>query len=235
MNLEKKIAVVTGGGSGIGLQTAIDLKKRGATVIILGRTEEKLKKAADEHGFDYKQVDVSNEDEVIKFYDYLKEKHGTLDILINNAGYGYSSPLDEIELDKFLAMYGTNVIGAMLMAREAAKLFKKQNSGNIVNISSTSGLKGGKNSTAYSSSKFALKGMTECWRAELRPHNVRVILVNPSEVQTPFFENSGYGEREFNETKLQATEISHPIVAALEMEDRGFITELTVFATNPRD
>jgi 3-oxoacyl-[acyl-carrier protein] reductase len=77
--------------------------------------------------------------------------------------------------------------------------------------------------------------MTECWRAELRPHNVRVILINPSEVQTEFVINSGRPKREFNETKLVAEDIAHAVIASLEMEDRGFITELTVFATNPKD
>ena len=76
--------------------------------------------------------------------------------------------------------------------------------------------------------------MSECWQAELRKYNVRVILINPSEVQTQFTVNSGREKRDFNPTKLQVAEISHAISAALEMEDRGFITELTVFATNPQ-
>jgi 3-oxoacyl-[acyl-carrier protein] reductase len=81
--------------------------------------------------------------------------------------------------------------------------------------------------------KFALAGMTECWRDELRKHNIRVMLINPSEVQTNFVVNSGRPARPFNETKLQATEIAHTAIAMLEMEDRGFITEATVWATNP--
>jgi len=91
---------------------------------------------------------------------------------------------------------------------------------------------GGKGSSAYSGSKFALRGMTECWRAELRPHNVRVTLVNPSEVQTPFFGKVGV-EQELSERKLRPAEIADAIVGALAIDDRGFIPEFSVFATNP--
>ena len=100
------------------------------------------------------------------------------------------------------------------------------------NISSTSGLKGGRGSTAYSSSKFALRGMTDCWRDELRRHNVRVILVNPSEVMTRFSSVAGH-ERETSEKKLRPQEIADAIVGVLEVDDRGFIPEFSVFATNP--
>jgi 3-oxoacyl-[acyl-carrier protein] reductase len=129
-------------------------------------------------------------------------------------------------------VFRTNVTGAMLMAREAAKHFIAQGKGHLVNIASTSALGGGKGSTAYSGSKFALRGMTECWRAELRPHNVRVMLVNPSEVQTPFFEKVGH-KQEPSSKKLRPDEIAEAIVGALEIDDRGFVPEFSVWATNP--
>ena len=108
----------------------------------------------------------------------------------------------------------------------------RQSSGNLINVSSTSGLRGGRGSTAYASSKFALRGMTECWREELRRHNVRVMLVNPSEVLTAFSSVAGY-EQEASERKLRPNEIADAIVGALEIDDRGFIPEFAVFATNP--
>ena len=79
---------------------------------------------------------------------------------------------------------------------------------------------------------FALRGMTECWRAELRRHNVRVMLVNPSEVQTRFFTKIGKTQ-EVSSKKLRAEEIATAVVGALEIDDRGFIPEFSVFATNP--
>ena len=82
--------------------------------------------------------------------------------------------------------------------------------------------------------KFALRGMTECWRAELRKHNIRVFLINPSEVITSFGAAAGIEQKE-NPTKLQPEDIARAVKAVLEMDDRGFTTELTVFATNPVD
>ena len=120
------------------------------------------------------------------------------------------------------------------MAREAAKHFIQRNRGNIVNIASTAGLRGAPNGTAYYASKFALRGMTECWRAELRKHNIRVMLVNPSEVITNFAATAGFPQKA-NDSKLRGEEIAHAVKAILEMDDRGFTTELSVFATNPID
>jgi 3-oxoacyl-[acyl-carrier protein] reductase len=132
-------------------------------------------------------------------------------------------------------VFATNVTGAMLMAREAAKHFVERKAGNIVNIGSTAAVRGAARGTAYYASKFALRGMTECWRAELRPFNVRVMLVNPSEVLTDFNATAGLEQQADNPTKLHGEDIAHAVRSALEMEDRGFITELTVFATNPKD
>ena len=121
------------------------------------------------------------------------------------------------------------------MAREAAKHFIERKSGNIINIGSTAAVRGAAKGTAYYGSKFALRGMTECWRAELRPYNVRVILVNPSEVLTDFYATAGLPQNKENPTKLRADDIAHAVKAALEMHERGFTIELTVFATNPKD
>ena len=120
------------------------------------------------------------------------------------------------------------------MGREAAKLFVKRQRGNIVNIASTAGLRGAPNGTAYYASKFALRGMTECWRGELRKHNIRVFLVNPSEVLTEFSARAGLTQKE-NETKLRGQDIAYVVKAMLEMDDRGFAPEVSIFATNPKD
>jgi len=120
------------------------------------------------------------------------------------------------------------------MAREAAKHFIKRNRGNIINIASTAALRGAPNGTAYYASKFALRGMTECWRGELRKHNIRVMLVNPSEVLTNFAATAGFPQKASG-GKLRGDEIAHAVKAILEMDDRGFTVEMSVFATNPED
>ena len=186
-------------------------------------------------GVDFFELDDLLSDEERAIRDTVREfvdRHGRLDILVNNAGYGYFAPLVDMELERFEALYRTNVFGAFLMAREAARVFIEQGSGNLINISSTSGLKGGKGSTAYAASKFALRGMTECWRDELRRHDVRVILVNPSEVLTDFSKHAGYSQQ-YSEKKLRPEEIADGLVGVLEMDDRGFVPEFSVFATNP--
>lgn len=234
MDLSNKIVLVTGGSLGIGLAIAKLFKEKGAKVIITGRNKERLQSAAEEYNFDYYVSDVSIEEDVITLFDNIKRDFGKIDALINNAGYGYFDLIENIDGEKFDKVLKTNVIGAALTAREASKIFKSQNSGAIVNIASTAATRGFEGGTPYVATKFALRGMTECWRAELRKHNVRVILINPSEVQTEFVVNSGREKREFNQTKLVAEDIAHAVVSSLEMNERGFITELTVFATNPR-
>ena len=236
MNLTNATALITGGSSGIGYAIAEMLIEEGGRVAITGRDEKKLKAAAEKLGATPIKADVSREDDVRRTYDKVLAELGHLDILVNNAGVGVFKPLAEMDLDGFARTFATNVTGAMLMAREAAKHFiGRGKGGNIINISSTAGLRGAPKGTAYYGSKFALRGMTECWRAELRAHNVRVFLVNPSEVITEFYATSGLGEQPDNPTKLHGRDIAHMIKAILEMDDRGFTPELSVFATNPKD
>ena len=108
--------------------------------------------------------------------------------------------------------------------------------GNIVNISSIAGQRGFANGSSYCASKFAVHALTECWRAELRQPNVRVMQVNPSEVLTSFGEgqSSAASSRPDNPTKLHAQHIAQLIASMLAIEDRGFVTESTIWATNPR-
>jgi 3-oxoacyl-[acyl-carrier protein] reductase len=130
------------------------------------------------------------------------------------------------------SVFGTNVFGLTLLSQSILPHFKKQKKGNIVNIASTAALKGFARGSVYAASKFAVRGLTQCWQAELRKENIRVMLVNPSEVPTAFNQTDRV-ERPDEAQKLSSTEIAHSIKAALEMDDRGFIPELSVWATNP--
>jgi 3-oxoacyl-[acyl-carrier protein] reductase len=234
MELINAKVLITGGSQGIGLETAKLLSSKGAMVAICGRNKTQLEKAAKETGAIPIQADVSNEDQVIDMIKRVTGEWPDFNVLINNAGYGYFSLLENIDVSSFKKLLDTNLIGATLCARESAKHFIKNNYGNIINIASTAAKSGFPSGTAYCASKFALTALTECWRAELRKYNIRVMQINPSEVQTNFVINSGREARTFNPTKLQASEIAHSIANMLEMNDRGFITELTVFATNPQ-
>jgi 3-oxoacyl-[acyl-carrier protein] reductase len=234
MNLKNAVALVTGGSSGIGRSAAEMLAAAGARVAITARGKGRLMEAAQAMGAHAIEADVSKEADVQRVYREVLAKFGDLDILINNAGIGVFKPLVELPTADFERVFATNVTGAMMMAREAAKIFVERKRGNIVNIASTAALRGAPNGTAYYASKFALRGMTECWRAELRKHNIRVILVNPSEVMTGFAAANGFAQK-MNDSKLRGEELAHSIKAVLEMDDRGFVPELSVFATNPMD
>jgi len=234
MILKNSVALITGGSSGIGRAIAQALVASGGRVAITGRDERRLTEAAREIGAHAIHADVAVEADVERTYREVLQKFGDLDILVNNAGIGVFKGLVDFDRKEFEAVFATNVTGAMLMGREAAKHFVKRQRGNIVNIASTAALRGAPNGTAYYASKFALRGMTECWRAELRKYNIRVFLVNPSEVVTNFYPTAGLPQKE-NATKLRAEDIAYVVKAMLEMEDRGFTPELSVFATNPQD
>lgn len=233
MQIKDSTFLITGGSLGIGKATAKLLIEKGGKVAITARNKSRLEKVAKEIGAFPINADVSKPDDIKKTYDAFEKEFDRLDCLINNAGIGGKwNDLINLSLDDFMNVYSVNVFGAALMAKYAANIFKKQKYGNIVNISSTAGTKGYPNGTVYASSKFALKGMTQCWQAELRKYNVRVILVNPSEVITAFGDDGGE-EREEVDNKLRGYEIAHTIVSTLEMDNRGFIPEVTVWATNP--
>ncbi len=243
MDLTKAKVLITGGNSGIGMATAAALKDAGAQVVITGRDETKLKVAAAALGVHYIQGDVTDEADVVGMVVGANEKMGGLNVLINNAGYGYVAPLTEIDPAQFEQVWRTNVLGAMLVAKQAAKLFKENDYGCIINIASTAALKGGANTSPYNATKFALRGMTEAWRDELRPHNVRVMLVNPSEVITNFATNKvdkdgNSVEKTYTEnehiSKLRGEEIAAVIKSLIGLDDRTLVTETTVFATNPK-
>jgi 3-oxoacyl-[acyl-carrier protein] reductase len=234
MQLKNAAVLITGGSAGIGRSIAETLAAAGARVAITGRDKGRLEEAAKSLGVFPIQADVSNEADVLRTYREVLAKFGDLDVLVNNAGIGTFKSLVDLERSAFDAIFATNVTGAMMMGREAAKHFIQKNRGNIINIASTASMRGAANGTAYYGSKFALRGMTECWRAELRKHNIRVMQVNPSEVLTNFAATAGYPQKA-NESKLRGEEIAQAVKAILEMDDRGFTTELTVFATNPAD
>lgn len=197
MDLNNAVALITGGSSGIGRAVAQTLAASGARVAITGRDSGRLTEAARQLGVHHIVADVSIEADVKRSYMETLEKFGDLDILVNNAGVGIFRNLVDFDAEDFRKVFATNVTGAMLMAREAAKYFiGRKKKGNIVNIASTAALRGAPEGTAYYASKFALRGMSECWRSELRRHDIRVILINPSEVLTNFYPTAGQPQKD---------------------------------------
>lgn len=232
MTLENKNYIVTGGSSGIGKAIAQKLIEEGASVLITGRDGEKLATVAEELGAVGVQADVASSEDIERTYRQAAEHFDRLDGLINNAGVGMRKELQELTPEDIRRIHDVNVTGAAMMASHAVPWFRSQNGGDIVNIGSTAGMKGMPGGSVYVSSKFALRGMSYCWQHELRPHNVRVMLVQPSEVTTAFG-REGRQEREEEPKKLRPEEIAHAVISNLKMDGRGFIPELEVIATNP--
>ncbi|MGB1102737.1 MAG: SDR family oxidoreductase [Crocinitomicaceae bacterium] len=232
MDLKDKLYILTGGSSGLGKAMALSLIAEGAEVIITGRDKDKLDQVAAEIGADGFHADVNSDADIEALYEWVRNKYNRLDGLINNAGIGDWAELDQMLRDKMKHVFETNVFGATMMASHAAKIFKAQKFGDIVNIASTASLKGYKMGSIYAASKFALRGLSQCWQAELRPYNVRVIQINPSEVPTAFAKVDRV-EKPLEDNKLTPQEIADTLISALKMDRRGFIPEVTVFATNP--
>ena len=232
MNLKEAKVLVTGSTSGIGLEIATMLRSKGAEVVIHGRSNDKIKRCEESLDVSGFVADITKEEEVIELVKFAIQKMNGLNVLINNAGLGSFAKLTETSLDTFRKNWEVNTQGLFLAGREAAKYFIDQDYGNIINIGSTAANRGFAQGSAYVSSKFAVSGLTECWRSELRPHNIRVMQINPSEVVTPFFEKMGV-DRADSPYKLKPSEIAHVVLSMLAMDDVGFIPSSEVWATNP--
>jgi len=233
MDLSGKHILITGGSLGIGKFTAKMLVDKGAIVLITGRSIERLEEAGDYSGaktmvFDISDLDSisSNAEKCIELLD------GKVDALINNAGIGTFQKIEEVTKVDFERIFNTNVFGLSLLSKAIIPLMKTAQKGTIINIGSSASVKGFAGGSVYAASKFAVRALTQCWQAELRPFNIRVCQLNPSEVTTAFY-NEERKERVEEHNKLSPKEIGHSIVSVLEMEDKGFITELNVWATNP--
>ena len=233
MKIKNSHVLITGGSSGIGAATAKQFIAKGAKVLITGRDETKLLKVAGELGAIPLLFDISDLKSIPrKAKEAIDLLNGKVDVLINNAGIGVFPMLGEITEKDLLDVYTTNVFGLALLTQEILPVFKAQDYGNIINIASTASLKGFARGSVYAASKFALRGMTQSWQAELRKNNIRVCIINPSEVTTAFG-NEQREERSEESNKLSSLEIAHTIISVVEMRDKGFIPEVTIWATNP--
>ena len=182
--LESKIAVVTGGGRGIGKATAQLFTNEGATVVIAEFDEVSGQSTANELGAHYIKTDISNEESVNALFNFVSSKFGQLDILVNNAGILADSTLKKLDSDSFDAVINVNLRGVYLCGRAAANIMIEQGSGVILNASSVVAHHGNFGQTNYVASKAGVIGITKVWARELGKDGIRVNAVAPGFIQT---------------------------------------------------
>lgn len=191
-NLKGKVAVVTGGNSGIGYFSAKKLKEDGATVLITGRNKEKVDQAANElgvQGFVSDALDLKATESLV---DYVKGEFGSVDILFINAGIFQPAPVGQISEEMFDHQMGINFKGAVFTLEKFIPILSEGAS--VINLSSVNAYTGMPNTAVYAASKAALNSYTRTAATELAPRKIRVNAVNPGPVETPIFGKTGMAE-----------------------------------------
>lgn len=183
--LEGKVALVTGGTSGIGLASAQDFAKQGATVFITGRRQAELDAAVALIGGGVVGIraDIANLADLDHMFAEIKAKAGRLDVLFANAGGGDMMPLSAVTEEHFDRIFSSNVRGTLFTVQKALPLLKDGSS--IILTASTTSVKGTENFSVYSASKAAVRNFARTWLIELKPRNIRVNAISPGPVNTP--------------------------------------------------
>jgi NAD(P)-dependent dehydrogenase (short-subunit alcohol dehydrogenase family) len=197
---KKVVAVVTGSSSGIGFETSVLLAKNGfityATMRNLDKSDAIIDlKQKEKLPLEVLKLDVTNDKSVKEAIEKISNEQETIDVLINNAGYGLVGPLEELSIQEFKEQFETNVFGVIRVIQEILPIMRKQRHGTIVNISSVAGRIGFPLTSAYVSSKFALEGLSESMAYEIEPFGIKVILIEPGVIKTNFDGNLKIGKK----------------------------------------
>jgi len=195
--LKGRVAVITGGNSGIGLATAKRFVEEGADVVITGRRKNELEQAAAQIGRNVTAVqgDVSRLEDLDRLYATVREKHGRINILFANAGIGRVAPLGAITEDQFDQEFGINVRGLLFTVQKALPLFK--DGGSIILNSSIAGQKGIGGFSVYNATKAAVRSFARSWTSDLKDRKIRVNAISPGPIETPIFGKIGLTKEEF--------------------------------------
>ena len=237
-NLKGKKAIITGGSRGLGKATAIAFANQGIDVAITGRNEADLKETVAELkalgvNATYATFDIGNYDEVKKGIQEIMNTFNTVDILVNNAGIAAFGSFLEMDVNQWQSIIQTNVMGMYYATKEVLPYLIANNQGDIFNVSSTAGLAGNPNTSAYSASKFAVIGMSESLMKEVRKNNIRVCTLTPSTIASDMSIQLGIASKDSTETVLQPEDFAELIVSALQLPRRALLKNASLWSTNP--
>jgi len=232
-------AIVTGAGKGIGKAIAEHLAKEGVNLGLIARTESDLNRVADgirnAYGVSvYTQAaDIADRTSIESAIQRLKEQLGSVDVLVNNAGTASFGTVIDMPVEEWERIVRVNLLGTYYATRAILPHMIERNRGHIVNISSTAGEKGSATTSAYSASKFGLLGFTESLMYEVRKHNIRVMALLPSTVNTDLARNVGLklGDEDH---QMQPEDVAELVVDALRLPNRVLLKSATLIMTNPQ-
>jgi NAD(P)-dependent dehydrogenase (short-subunit alcohol dehydrogenase family) len=201
-NSKKKkmvVAVVTGSSFGIGFETSLLLARNGfftyATMRNLGKSNKIIElKQKEKLPLEVLKLDVADDKSVKEAIEKIANEQETIDVLVNNAGYGLLGPLEELSIEEFKEQFEANVFGVIRVTQSVLPIMRMQRHGTIVNISSVAGRMGFPLTPAYVSSKFALEGLSESMAYELEQFGIKVILIEPGVIKTNFDNNLKIGK-----------------------------------------
>jgi NAD(P)-dependent dehydrogenase (short-subunit alcohol dehydrogenase family) len=239
--LEGKIALVTGGSTGIGLATAKQFVDEGAYVFITGRRQAELDAAVKTIGKNVTAVkgDVSKPEDLDDLYTRIEKEKGRLDVLFANAGGGSFLPLGEITEEQFDSTFGINVKGLLFTVQKALRLFK--DGGSIILNASIVSIKGMENFSVYAATKAAVRSFARSWTVDLKGKNIRVNVVSPGPIETPALDGlAGNDKDQIGQLKAglaagvplgrmgRPDEIAKPVVF-LASDDSSFVSGIELF------
>ena len=235
MELKGKVAIVTGATRGIGRAIAESLLASGVKVSICGRREEELRNTIDqlsnrEADATGTVCDVSNYDDVTALFDHTRQTFGGLDILINNAGVGIFTTVENMSPEDFRAVLETNVFGVFYCCHQAIPLMKKRGGGYIINISSLAGANAHPEMAAYNASKFGLNGFSEALMQEVRHDGIKVSYIMPGSVNTEF---GGDEPGDSKSWQLQPHDIALTVLDLLHHPDRSLPSRVEIRPSRP--
>ena len=197
--LESKVALVTGGSTGIGRAVALQLAQAGARVVITGRHEAPLKESAAQHpDIGWIVSDVTRLQDAAAAIEEVRRWQGRLDIIVNNAGIAPMAPLENADPDHVRQILEVNVAGLIEVTRQALPLLREAR-GSIVNVASVVADQPFANMSVYAASKAAVLALTRAWAQDLAPHGVRVNVVSPGPIETPLYGKTGLPKEQLDQ------------------------------------